>query len=160
MKNRNRIIIIIFLLFSFVELLYSSTEVERFNARDPKSNKYSKKIENYLLGKEYIKASYDDFYSTAVFRVAYRDIYKEEYTNLLPTYVCYYKMKDKLWYCMLNDYKYKNDPPIMIFLILQKGDEKTVYYKINYNLDYELVKKPFYDSEQERTIMKTVKVFY
>lgn len=128
---------------------------------DPKTNLYSIEIENSLLERNYIKVLYEDFSSTSLFKKAHMDIYKEEYKDVLPNKIDYYKMDDSLYYCMLSNNNYDEDPPILTFLILEKDDIKYVFYKINYMKTYEIVEKEYYDPQQNWELKtRLVKVFY
>lgn len=139
----------------------SDTKSNEYNVVDPKINLYSKDIEEYLLKNSYTKLLYEEFSSTSLYKIAHLDIYNEEYCSILPNKIDYYIMNDGLYYCMLSDQNYEEDPPILTYLILEKDGIKFVFYKINYQLAYELVEKEYYDPMQNWKLNKrVVKVFY
>lgn len=128
---------------------------------DPKTNLYSYEIEERLVKNGYTKIPYEEFSSTSLYKKAHLDIYNEEYCSILPNKIDYYIMNDGLYYCMLSDQNYEEDPPILTYLILEKDGIKFVFYKINYQLTYELVEKEFYDPMQNWELnTQLVKVFF
>lgn len=132
-----------------------------YDVNDPKENSYSVEQEQYLKSRNYKKIEYELFSSTEAFDEACQRIYKESYGEKIPNKIAYYTLSDGLHYCMLSNGNKNDDPPIVVFLISSDKNCKYVFYKINENLTYEIIEKPYYDATDNFELKKrAVKIFY
>lgn len=154
-----KITIGILIFFVSMILLYSE---EGFGNLDPKINSYSDHVETFLLENGYIKVSEESFNRNLLFKEIYKTVYNKEYSKPIPDYCINNFKTNGLYYIMLNSYEYKDKPPLMTYTVLQKGNEKFYYYKLNYSLEY-----TFYHyenrieyKEESITEEKIIPVFY
>ena len=104
----------------------------------PEISIFTKQKEEILLNKGYIKISEDKFDGIKLFQEVYETVYGEKYTKLVPDYCFNNFLSEGIYYQMLNALKYASEPFLMTYAILQKQDTKYYYYKLNYDLDYEI----------------------
>ena len=104
----------------------------------PKITTYTKAKEKILLNKGYTKVSEDQFDGIKLFKEIYKTVYGQDYTKLTPDYCVNNFYSQDIYYAMFNSLDKKSEPCLMTYAILQKKDVKYFYYKLNYNLDYEI----------------------
>ena len=111
-----------------------------------------------------IVADYIKQFGSEAFNMLFQDydfeqdkkVYGEEYTKLVPDYCLNNFLLEGIYYQMLNSLKYSSEPFLMTYAILQEKDKKYYYYKLNYNLEYEIYYwTPEYPLEKEE-----MKIFY
>lgn len=122
----------------------------------PRITAYTKEKEEILLKRNYIKVSEDQFNGNKLFREIYKMIYHEEFTKLVPDYCFDNFLSDGIYYKMLNTLKYSSEPFLMSYAVLQEQDVKYYYYKLNYNLDYEI----YLWEPDEPAKKEEMKIFY
>lgn len=160
--NRNQIIIMMLIFFVVNNLICQENNDNQFSIdpKDPKENLYSLQIEEELYARGYLVKNYEDFLPSELFFQAYEEIYNSKYDNFMPDKISYLQLDDGLNYCMLYDRNHDN-PPLLTYLIFDKTDKKIVFYKINYNLNFSLIEKQFFDPLNNWELStRKIKVFY
>ena len=136
--------------------LFDDKQIAQYPLLQLEPTAYTKQKEELLLKKGYIKVSEVQFDGINLFKEIYKKVYGEEYTKLVPDYCLNNFLLEGIYYQMLNSLKYSSEPFLMTYVILQEKDKKYYYYKLNYNLEYEIYYwTPEYPLEKEE-----MKIFY
>lgn len=148
-----RLIICCIIYFSPFFLL---SEENQYPLLQPEISIFTKQKEEILLNKGYIKISESEFDGNKLFKEIYEIVYDEKYTKLVPDYCFNNFLSEGIYYQMLNAIKYASEPFLMTYAVLQKYDVKFYYYKLNFNLDYEIYLWETDDADEKEEI----KIFY
>ena len=122
----------------FIFPFFLISEEYEYCILQPKITTYTKAKEKILLNKGYTKVSEDQFDGIKLFKEIYKTVYGQDYTKFIPDYCVNNFYSQDIYYAMFNSLDKKSEPCLMTFAILQKKDVKYFYYKLNYNLDYEI----------------------